>query len=213
MGSKQKRAYHKALTLFKYWQAAAYQVFFITLTGSPGSSAKLLSYHHERLKLQVSRKFLLGRIEHFKVITVEGHGVIHVLWAFPPHTRGMREKAVFIPQAWLSAEWERIHGARIVDIRRVKMSAGSGRRLSRYIVSQYCGGQSDFVRSDYTHPKWLGFSIRATWAALKQEWRIVKYRGVDFGQLCKAWEALVRSRSCLLGGYQYAIWQGKLVEV
>src|SRR5687767_831695 len=27
---KQKRAYHKAITLFKYWHAAAYQVFFVT---------------------------------------------------------------------------------------------------------------------------------------------------------------------------------------
>jgi hypothetical protein len=85
--------------------------------------------------------------------------------------------------------------------------------LSRYIVSQYCGGQSGFVRSDYTTPKWLGFSIRSTWEKLKREWRYMKYRGVHFGDLCKAWENLVATRSCRLGGYQFAVWQGEFQEV
>jgi hypothetical protein len=188
-------------------------LFFVTLTGAPQSSDKLLSYHHERLKLQVSRRRLLGRIEHFKVITREGHGVVHALWAFPPRNRGLRDKAVFIPQRWLSDEWQRIHGAKVVDIRRVNMRNDSRRRLSRYIVSQYCGGQSGFVRSDYTSLKWLRFSIRATWEKLKCQWRYVKYRGVDFGVQCKAWESLVGTRSCVLGGHQFAIWQRELVEV
>lgn len=211
---KQKRAYHKALTLFKYWSAHAYQVFFVTLTGSPASNARELSYHHERIKQSVVRHFDLPSIEHFKVITVEGHGVIHALWAVPPAQQGFRDGAVFIPQQWLSGEWARIHGATIIDIRRVTMRNSSHRRLSRYIVSQYCGGQSGFVRSDYTHPKWLGFPIRATWERLKRDWRSARYAyRLDFGHLCAAWEVLVKTRSCRLGERQYAVWDGALAEV
>jgi hypothetical protein len=211
---KQKRAYHKSITLMKYWEACHYQVFFVTLTGSPTSNAKELSYHHERLKLSVVRSRKLPGLEHFKVITIEGHGVIHTLWAIPPAQQGFRDTAVFIPQSWLSNEWERIHGAKIVDIRRVTLQAGSQRRLSRYIVSQYCGGQSGFVRSDYTRAKWLGFSIRSTWERLKRYWRDLKYtQGIDFGQLCKAWETLVKTRICRLGENQFVVWNRELHEV
>jgi len=148
---KQKRAYHKALTLLKYWDHCHYQAFFVTLTGAPGSDAKRLSYHHERLKLAVIRAFKVEGIEHFKVITQEGHGVIHALWAIPPAQKGVRDKAAYIPQQWLSKSWERIHGARIVDIRRITPGGKSQRNLSKYIVSQYVGGQSGFVRWSEQH--------------------------------------------------------------
>lgn len=211
---KQKRAYHKSLTLMKYWEACGYQVFFVTLTGAATSDAKQLSYHHERLKMAVVRSYGLVGMEHFKVITIEGHGVIHALWAVPPAKHGFRDSAVFIPQRWLSSEWERIHGAKVVDIRRVTIGASSQRRLSRYIVSQYCGGQSGFVRSDYTHPKWLGFSIRSTWLRLKREWRSIKpICSLHFGSLCDAWDSLIRVRSCWLGKYQFVVCDAQLVEV
>jgi len=211
---KQKRAYHKALTLLRHFSVCGHQVFFVTLTGSPQSDAKQLSYHHERLKLSAIRKLGLPGLEHFKVITSEGHGVIHALWAIPPAQKGFRDSAVFIPQKWLSEEWLRIHGAKIVDIRRVNMANHSRRRLSRYIVSQYCSGQSGFVRSDYTRPKWLGFSIRSTWARLKREWHSLKpICGLHFGDLCKAWESLVETRSCWLGEHRFVIWPDELVEV
>lgn len=211
---KQKRAYHKSLTLMKYWANCGYQVFFVTLTGAPTSNAKQLSYHHERLKLSVVRHWNLTGLEHFKVITIEGHGVIHTLWAIPPASKGFRDPAIFIPQTWLSNEWERIHSAKIVDIRRVTLQNSSQRRLSRYIVSQYCGGQSGFVRSDYTHAKWLGFSIRNTWERLKRHWRALKFtQGVDFGQLCAAWDSLVRHRLCGLGDKKFVVWLGDVCEV
>ena len=211
---KQKRAYHKALTCLKYWEANGYQVFFVTLTGAPGSDAEQLSYHHERIKLAVRRGFGFPGLEHFKVITTEGNGVVHALWAIPPAERGMRGQAAYIPQAWLSKEWERVHGARIVDIRRVSLASSSQRRISRYIVSQYCGGQSGFVRSNVTPAKWLGFPLRSTWEHLKRIYRERKhFLGVTFHDLCDAWDSLVRVRSCRLGELQLAIWDRALVEV
>jgi hypothetical protein len=68
--------------------------FFVTLTGASGSQAKQLSYHHERLKRAIIRVFKDEGIEHFKVITEEGHGVVHALRAIPPTQKGVRDEEV-----------------------------------------------------------------------------------------------------------------------
>ena len=40
----------------------------------------------------------------------------------------------YIPQAWLSSEWFRLTGARVVDIRKVKNSVGIGSYLAKYLT-------------------------------------------------------------------------------
>ena len=73
----------------------AYQVFFVTLTGAPGSDAEQLSYHHERLKLAVRRGFGFPGLEHFKVITTEGNGVVHALRSLVERASSALCRAVF----------------------------------------------------------------------------------------------------------------------
>ncbi|MHB0886576.1 MAG: hypothetical protein ACYC41_11930 [Bacillota bacterium] len=44
------------------------------------------------------------------------------------------QKGDFIPQAWLSSEWEKLGGGRVVDIRAVHEDAGVARYIFKYAL-------------------------------------------------------------------------------
>ena len=76
--------------------------------------------------VRVGRKY--GVFEYCKVRTSEGNGVLHVVY-----------RGTYIEQKWLSDVWKELHGAYVVDIRKVY---GEKKQLAyylcRYVTSQRC---------------------------------------------------------------------------
>lgn len=161
---QQKRVFQRTLACFHYWRGHGYQVLWVMLSSSPNSIPGTLSKHHKALRRVVEREYSLPGLEHCTVETREGHGVLHALWAW----RG--KKAVFIPQKWLCAEWDRIHGARITWIARVRRDPSSGKRISRYMVSQYIAKQGALVRLSWSW-KTFGLPIVNTWRDFRASFR------------------------------------------
>ena len=104
--------------------------------------ARLVREHY--LQERDLRKFYPGKsrleplkFEYCKIETSEGNGVLHVVYF-----------GDYIPQRWLSAAWGLIHRSRIVDVRAIARADRGALRLARYVVAQYCSGQSQFIRHD-----------------------------------------------------------------
>ena len=70
----------------------------------------------------VQRELGLKKIEMFVVETSEGNGVLHMIWDW----QGGRQ--FIVGESWLSRQWERIHGAPIVFIRRMWLAKEDIRR-------------------------------------------------------------------------------------
>ncbi|MBN1683218.1 hypothetical protein JW865_06680 [Candidatus Bathyarchaeota archaeon] len=100
------------------------QLRFITLTSSTNVDIKLLNRHFEILKKRIKRQFL-SKFEYVKIKTNEGNGVIHLIYAGP-----------YIPQTWLSRNWEEIHSSKVVDIRKLYFGIGLRNYLSSYLQDQ-----------------------------------------------------------------------------
>lgn len=212
----QRRCWHRIRSLLHYWQARGYQLLWVMLSTAPGGDRRKLRYHHKRLLQQLDRKLGFGGVEHFLVETTEGNGVLHVVWAW----RGSR--SFYVPQAWLSAEWERLHGAPVVWVSRIGNGRRDRDRLSRYMVAQYCGSQSGFVRFSYSWWR-CELALAKCWEALKKQARarsdVSTWCGrnpglvtVTFVDLLSAWEALLREGAALLGDAFFIIRRRELVE-
>ena len=65
------------------------------------------------------------QFEYIKIKTREGNGVLHVIYAGP-----------YIPQPWLSRNWEEIHGAKVVHIRKMYFGMGLRNYLGSYLQDQ-----------------------------------------------------------------------------
>ena len=121
---------------------------------------------------------------------------------------------VFIPQAWLSKEWEKIHGAKIVYIKRVRTNEWSLKCVSRYLVSQYlAGGQSEIVRCSWSW--WRArFAIGEGWETFKREssrGRMerrfnpkVRFK-IPFKELIRGWEEILARGRALVGGRLFVL--------
>jgi len=125
---QQRRAYQRILSGVKYHHSKGDILRFMTLTSSP-EAVNDISYDFKRLKQWIRRRF--PEFEYIAIKTSEGNGVIHILFV-----------GCYIPQRMLSNIWASIHHSPIVDIRMVHANNG----LVRYVVSQYCAGQSKFER-------------------------------------------------------------------
>jgi hypothetical protein len=162
---KQKRAYHRIMSMLTYWRSFNHAVLWITLTSSEKSDPKKLSYHFQILKQRIERKYGFSRLEHVNIRTSEGNGVYHTFLAYKL-PNGWRPYRFYIPQKWLSDAWKDIHGAEVVWIERVKKGYKSHKRLSGYAVSQYCAGQSKFERLSWSWKRSLGGALVKTWKKL-----------------------------------------------
>ena len=125
---KQNRAYHRLLSGLRRARTLGKPVRFMTLTSSPTSKWRQINPHFQVLRKRIERNF--GKIDYIKFRTNEGHGVLHVVYV-----------GTFIPQGWLSRNWNEIHGAYIVDIRKIR----GEKRIARYLISNYLVNQT-FVR-------------------------------------------------------------------
>lgn len=134
---------------------------FLTLT-SP--SAEMQNYPLETsLKVLIARiRKKFGNIEYYAVRTNEGNGVYHLLFFGP-----------YIPQKWISENWEQLRGAWSVDIREVG-DIMCRRRVSKYIIRQYLADQVALVRATMSRG-WLripAYRIKQVTRKLRQQLKI-----------------------------------------
>jgi len=162
---KQRRAFHRCISGLFRAKGRLERIRFMTLTSSPTSDGKKLNYHFNLLVKQIEYTFGF-KMQYWKVKTKEGYGVLHVLFRIVddkaprkvkkncPLPRRMRG---FVPHNWLSKTWEKIHGAKVVEIHELK-GKRSERDIAYYVVGNYVSKQP-IERMSYSQ-KWVckGFS-------------------------------------------------------
>ena len=192
---QQKRCYHRLRSFFSLTIGRKCQLLRVDLTTSGSGDPGKLREHLKELLKRVKRRWGYD-VVYFCVETSEGGGVLHMIWAIEG------EKAVWIDQAWLSEEWEKIHGAKIVYIKRIDQRGGSAGRISKYFVSQYFAGQKALVRISWSWWK-LHFAIVGVWKTFKSE--IIKGMNIstwmgrspfnetlEYRDLIQGWEQLLK---------------------
>lgn len=191
---QQRRIYQRVNSVLCYWEQHNFQVLWVMLSTAVGGPSEKLSYHHKVLRQKIERKYGFKGMQHFQVETREGNGVLHVLWAWKPRD-GERQRNFSVPQVWLSEEWERIHGASYVYICRYGRGRRSKKRVSRYVVTQYCAEQVGLVRCSWSWKRTFGFPLVKVWGQFKSLYRGPLYRGA-----IPMWETLMRGEKVMVGG-------------
>lgn len=146
------------LSWFRECVGRGCQFWNVMLSSSPGSTKGSLTDHFEELRRKIKAKYGLD-IEYFKVETLEGHGVLHIVFAI------VSDQPVWIGQRWLSKQWGKIHAAPVVWIEKIKHGQVHRRRISKYFVAQYFAGQSAYVRHSYSWWK-CKFALQKNWRVL-----------------------------------------------
>jgi hypothetical protein len=173
LSGKKKRAFHRLMSGFTRAHAHGDRLRFMTLTTAVGGSVRLLRRHFQTLRKRIKRHFHF-EVKYWSILTNEGNGVLHIVF-----------KGGFIPHAWLSAAWNSIHGAFIVDIRALK---GSPKRLTNYLVSNYLCKQS-YERLSWSW-SWVFRGFVGLWKSRFSSW----YRS-DHSACLKAWNLVVSTYS------------------
>lgn len=168
---QQKRVFHRSKTILTYWAQHGYTVAWVMLSSSPASNPDKLSRHHGELRRRIERVYGFKGIQFFQVKTTEGCGVIHCYWAWKAPD-GYRGRPFIVPQAWLSEEWKKIHGASVVWISRMKLGGRSVARVTRYVVTQYLvdqekGGVSCLDGMSWSWRRTFGFPLVKMWNVFK----------------------------------------------
>ena len=153
-GKKHRRQYQRLMTLLYRWESMGLSIVRLDLTTAEGGDPKLMTKHYETLRRRIERK-IGKRLHYWWVQTEEGNGVLHTLMA--------AEGSLYVEQEWLSKEWEQIHGATIVYIKRYKRGDYSRRRVSKYLVSQYLAGQYGTVRMGWSWKRTFNIPISKAW--------------------------------------------------
>ena len=217
----------------RYWQASGYQCLWVTLTSAPGSPLDRLRKDFQILRKRIGREFGFESFEYVCVDTIEGHGVLHMIWAWAdPDTR--KKASFYLAFEWLQAQWKDIHGAFHVNVKRIGNSDTDARRLSRYIVAQYCGDQDGLVRLSQSR---MAIPLTRMRQALLRRLKDLPERFYVGSEMLKglkdcsreeldrlipkffwnefraAWDQLVRGRSCRAFGVQFCWWDNKLERV
>lgn len=220
---KQRAIRRIVLDRMTYWHVWGYRVLWVTLTSAPGSSAKLLRKHFQALRDRIGHAFGYHDFEYVCVDTREGHGVLHMLWAWKGET-------FFVPFRWLQEAWKDLHGALYVNVQAVGPELDDVSRLSRYIVAQYCGGQVGLVRVSQSKCVLPLTRIRRAWFTALQglperyEWGgqawhhfgedpVREFRKAFWGVFRVGWLELLRFGSTVAHNMQFAWWDGALHRV
>lgn len=140
----------------------------------------------------------------------------------------MKHRSFYLEFSWLQENWKDIHGAFHVNVKRIGGSSKDARKLSRYIVAQYCGDQDALVRLSQSKPSRPLTKMRE---ALRQAFKRMPERHEyahtishlppdEFEQELKkslgqkfraAWDQLVMTGSCELFGVKL-VWFGGSLE-
>ena len=214
----------------RFWQSNDFQCLWVTLTSSPTSPDKRLRQDYQTLRKRIKRELGFEHFQYICVDTREGFGVLHMVWAW--HDPNQKKRGSFyIPFEWLQKNWQDIHGAFHVNVKRIGGQDKDARRLARYIVAQYCGDQYGLVRLSQSKleipltrmrqvllstlkrmPERYsianqfadGFTPEELSSVLNQ-WLFITFK--------RAWDDLVRERSCKAFGVRFVWWNGNLERV
>jgi hypothetical protein len=165
------------MTHLAYWESHAYQVAWLTLTTAVGGESGKLARHFDSLLRRIERRLGYHAIEYYAVQTSEGNGVLHCLLAWRPRP-GENPREFWLPHSWLKQAWLAIHGADVLVIRQYRRVGGSRLRMSRYLISQYVGGQLAIVRCFWSWRRTFGLPIVKVWARFKAIFRPFGIAGV-----------------------------------
>lgn len=202
---KQRRSFQRLMSFCYERLGQGCQLLRVDLTSPSGGDSKTLSRKLEELKRRVKRVFGY-EVKAFVVRTSEGNGVLHMIWAIN-HLR-----AVYIPYEWLKEQWEDIHGAWNVSIRRMKPS--EVKRAAGYITSQYLAGQSSVEYVSWPYGG-LTISLARSWHVVRSE--VMKgYLGackfanhfnriLDRGDLFNTWRTILDKGFCRVAGVCFFI--------
>jgi hypothetical protein len=150
--TKQRRCYQRIMSGIALAKFKNRRIRFFTLTTSDNSK-RGLQEDFRVLKMRIKRKF--GAFEYLRVKTNEGNGVIHLLYW-----------GCYIPQRWLSTNWDNIHQSPIVDIRAIDRI----RNLGAYIVTQYlCDQKTSFIRYAWSWA-WVYKGFVGNWKKITREY-------------------------------------------
>lgn len=217
---KQKRGYQRIRSLLWFWECHGFQVLWVMLSTAEGGDANKLSYRHKVLRQRMERQLGYEGIEHYQVRTEEGHGVLHIFWAWRP-APGARARRFWIDQRWLADQWNQIHGAPVVWVKAYRPGRRSRNRLSRYVISQYVQDQSGYVNMCWSWKRSLGFPLGAVWNALKSMWQkrnsirtMRRQRLLPRVVLFRTWENLLAGHPILIADsiVQLIVGQGLIFE-
>jgi hypothetical protein len=177
-GKKHRRQYQRLQTLLYRWESMSLSIVRLDLTTAVGGDQKLLTKHFQTLRRRIERK-IGKRVHYWWIQTLEGNGVLHTLMA--------AEGSLFVEQEWISEEWEKIHGAVIVYIKRYKKGVYSRKKVSKYLVAQYLAGQLKSVR--------MGWSWKLTFnIPISKAWKLFckLFRGRRLFVLLDKWQTFLR---------------------
>jgi len=154
---------------------------FLTLTSTRESSPHIHK-HFRALMARMKRRGLVSGYIQVPEFTKSGLAHKHII---------LRGK--YIDQAWLSRTWQEIHGAKIVDIRRIRDIHGKGRMANE--MSKYMSKETALRYSWDWGWVWKGFC--RDWKDLKKTWRDLNefFPYVPFESLLKIWRGFLRHGS------------------
>jgi len=177
-GKKHRRQYQRLMTLLYRWESMGLSIVRLDLTTAIGGNPKLMTKHYEKLRRRIERK-IGKRVHYWWVQTEEGNGVLHTIMA--------AKGSLYVEQEWLSGEWEAIHGAKIVYIKRYKKGMYSRKRVSKYLVSQYLAGQLGNIRMGWSWKRTFNIPISKAWKLFCK-----LFRNKKFYVLLAKWQAFLR---------------------
>jgi hypothetical protein len=215
---KQRRVFQRLTSWCFEAKSRDCQLSRVDLTTALAGPASLLRKHLQELRRRVERDLGFKGLETFVVETSEGNGVLHMVWGW----RG--ERQFIIEQDWLSKQWEKIHGAPIVFIRRMNLSKEDIRRVGRYFALQYLADQGDaLIRMSWSWKR-SRFALGKTWIFMVKEFRRRNrestWCGVNpgvveltFADLLVAWEELLSRGWCILGEALFSVHEREVKQL
>lgn len=172
-----------------------------------GADKKKLSYNFQVLKQRIERGFGYEGIEHFVVRTDEGNGPLHVVSAWTARRR-YRKRSFYIPQSWISENWNELNGAAVVWIKRIRNGYGSVKKLSRYVIAQYVSDQVGYRRMSWSWKRSFGFPLVKVWSWIKSIWD-----GRRRKEMIWCWHWLMSGKGWQIGQYWVTIeWLRELYQ-
>lgn len=104
----------------------------MTLTSSKETWSPLMNAHWQVLRKRMERKFG-SKIQYWRLYTNEGNGVLHIVLT-----------GTYVPQSWLSQNWNDIHQSPIVYIQAL-FRKRTPKRLASYLAGHYLAGHDYHV--------------------------------------------------------------------
>ena len=141
----------------------------------------------------------------------------------------MKGASFYLPFDWLQSNWNDIHGAFHVNVKRIGGDSKDARRLSRYIVSQYCGDQDGLVRLSQSKPERplakMREALRKALRGMPERYEYasvhlshlppaefdVEFKRLLWKRFREAWDMLVCSGQCEVFGVKL-IWREDRLE-